>query len=63
MPSSTTKQAKFMMIAAHSPQFAKQAGVPQSVAQDFYTADKRSGMIARVAAERRKKAKKKGGDR
>lgn len=55
MGSSTTRQARFMQIAAKSPKFAEQVGVPQSVAKDFYSADKRSGMIARVAEERRKK--------
>jgi len=29
-----------MAAAAHDPQFAKRAGIPQSVAQDFNKADK-----------------------
>lgn len=55
MPSTSKKQAKFMQIAAHSPEFAKKAGVPQSVAREFYAEDKRSGLIARVAEERKRK--------
>lgn len=55
MPSKSTRQANFMRIAAHSPEFAKKAGVPQSVAREFYAEDKRSGLIAKVAEDRRKK--------
>jgi hypothetical protein len=40
MPSSSKKQHKFMEAVAHSPAFAKKAGVPQSVGQDFSNADK-----------------------
>jgi len=40
MPSSSTKQHKFMEAIAHSPSFAKKVGVPQSVGQDFASADK-----------------------
>lgn len=40
MPSSSKKQAQFMRAVAHSPAFAKKVGVPQSVGQDFSTADK-----------------------
>ena len=40
MPSSSAKQHKFMEAIAHSPSFAKKAGVPQSVGQDFSKADK-----------------------
>jgi hypothetical protein len=40
MPATSLKQKKFMDAAAHNPAFAKQAGVPQSVAQDFSTASK-----------------------
>lgn len=41
MPSTSAKQAKFMRAVAHSPKFAKQVGVPQSVGKDFDKADKR----------------------
>ena len=40
MPSHSAKQARFMAYAAHSPEFAKKAGIPQSVAQEFNQADK-----------------------
>lgn len=40
MPSSSKKQHNFMEAVAHSPAFAKKVGVPQSVGQDFSTADK-----------------------
>ena len=40
MPSSSKKQHNFMAAVAHSPSFAKKAGVPQSVGKDFTAADK-----------------------
>ncbi len=40
MPSSSKKQSDFMRAVAHSPEFAKKAGVPQSVGKDFSNADK-----------------------
>ena len=40
MPSTTDKQKKFMAAAAHNKDFAKKAGIPQSVAKDFNKADK-----------------------
>ena len=40
MPSVSKKQHNFMEAIAHSPSFAKKAGVPQSVGKDFATADK-----------------------
>ena len=40
MPSTSKKQHNFMEAIAHSPSFAKKVGVPQSVGQDFATADK-----------------------
>lgn len=40
MPATSPKQKKFMDAAAHNPAFAQQAGVPQSVAQDFSEASK-----------------------
>lgn len=56
MPSKSAKQARFMNIAAHSPEFAKKAGIPQSVAKEYNEADRRAGLIAKVAAERKRKA-------
>jgi hypothetical protein len=40
MPSVSDKQKKFMQAVANNPKFAKKAGVPQSVGQDFAEADK-----------------------
>jgi len=40
MPSVSKKQHNFMEAIAHSPSFAKKAGVPMSVGKDFATADK-----------------------
>jgi hypothetical protein len=40
MPSSSKAQHKFMAAIAHSPSFAKKAGVPMSVGKDFNNADK-----------------------
>ena len=40
MPSKTREQHKFMAAVAKNPAFAKKAGVPQSVGQDFLNADK-----------------------
>ena len=40
MPSTSKKQHNFMEAVAHNPAFAKKAGVPQSVGQDFAKADK-----------------------
>jgi hypothetical protein len=40
MPSSSKKQADFMRAVAHSPEFSKKAGVPQSVGKEFSNADK-----------------------
>jgi len=40
MPATSEKQKRFMDAAAHNPAFAKQAGVPVSVAKDFSKASK-----------------------
>lgn len=40
MPSSSQKQHNFFEAIKHSPEFAKKAGVPQSVGKDFADADK-----------------------
>ena len=53
MPSTTAKQHRFMQAVAHSPSFAKKAGVSQSVGKDFSAADKgktfnRGGMMKKA---------------
>lgn len=40
MPSTSDKQRRFMAMAAHNAAFAKKAGIPQSVAQEYNQADK-----------------------
>ena len=40
MPSVSKKQHNFMAAVANNPSFAKKAGVPQKVGQDFAAADK-----------------------
>jgi len=40
MPTTSKKQHNFMSAVAHSPEFAKKVGVPQSVGKDFSNADK-----------------------
>ena len=40
MPSTSKKQANFMRAVAHSPEFAKKSGVPQSVGKEFSNAYK-----------------------
>ena len=41
MPSTSDKQRRFMQAAAHNPEFARKAGIPQSVAQEYNQADNR----------------------
>ena len=48
MPSSSEKQKNFMAAVANNPAFAKKAGVPQSVGQEFVKADKRKAMGTRA---------------
>lgn len=40
MPATSAKQKKFMDAAAHNPAFAKEAGIPVGVAQEFSEASK-----------------------
>jgi hypothetical protein len=40
MPSTSKKQHNFMAAVAKNPKFAKKAGVPQSVGEEFLEADK-----------------------
>ena len=40
MPSKSKAQHNFMNAVAHSPEFAKKVGVPQSVGKEFSNADK-----------------------
>lgn len=55
MPSTSAKQARFMNAVAHNPEFARKAGVPQSVGQEFHAADKRVHPKMLAASLRKKK--------
>lgn len=51
MPSVSPKQKRFMAAAAHDAEFAKKAGISQTVAKEFNRADvatKRRDSIARA---------------
>jgi hypothetical protein len=58
MPSKSAKQQKLMQAAAHNPKFAKKAGVPQSVAQDFTQADSEQDPALAVVRDSLNKDKK-----
>jgi hypothetical protein len=45
MPSKSKKQHNFMEAVAHSPEFAKKAGVEQKVGKEFSEADKKRGKV------------------
>ena len=55
MPSNSAKQHRFMEAVAHDPGFAKKAGVPQAVGQEFAEADKNRSPY-RLAAQGRKES-------
>lgn len=55
MPSTSEKQKRFMAAAAHSPEFAKKAGVKQSVAREFNLADQRTAAMNKIVAKRNRK--------
>jgi len=44
MPSSSPAQHRLMEAVSHSPEFAKQVGIPRSVGRDFAAADDRAGI-------------------
>lgn len=41
MPSKSAQQHRLMEAAAHNPEFAEKAGIPQKVAKEFVAADKK----------------------
>jgi len=61
MPSRSRKQARLMAAAAHSPAFAKKAGVPPSVAREFNQADKGTGILAGPSKAKKPAARHKRG--
>lgn len=54
MPSKSPEQHTLMVIAAHNPEIAKERGIPQSVAKEYVSADKRKAALKRLAAKRRR---------
>ena len=48
MPSKSPAQARLMAAAAHSPEFAKKAGIPQSVAKEYNKADTGSKLLSKA---------------
>jgi len=54
MPSKSKKQAKFMAAAANNPEFAKKAGIPESVAKKYAAADRESKQSMQAKALRQK---------
>ena len=46
MPSTSKKQHNFMAAIANNPKFAKKAGVPKSVGEEFMKADKTKKMAS-----------------
>ncbi len=53
MPSKSKKQARLMAAAAHDPKFAKEVGIPQSVAKEFNQMDKRTGILRKRGRSKR----------
>lgn len=51
MPSTSPKQKRFMQAAAHNPEFAKKADIPQSVAKEFNEADKKQSRGSRMKSK------------
>lgn len=60
MPSKSKKQARFMQAAAHNPEFAAKANIPQSVAKEYNAADKKKGKF--VKHKKRDRSDHKEGD-
>jgi hypothetical protein len=58
VPSTSGKQHRFMAAVASNPKFAKKAGVPQSVGEEFLKADKGRKFAGGGEMESKKMAKK-----
>ena len=52
MPSKSQAQAKLMAAAAHSPEFAKRAGIPVAVAKEYNKADTGSKLLKKAMKSR-----------
>lgn len=55
MPSVSSRQERFMAAVAHDKDFAKKAGVPQSVGKEFNDADQKKSKSERLYAKKEKK--------
>lgn len=55
MPSKSKKQARLMAAAAHNPEIARKAGIPQSVAREFNRADSGTGLLRRAMKRKKRK--------
>jgi hypothetical protein len=55
MPATSKAQARFMNAVGHSPEFAKRAGVPQSVGKEFSTKGERYKSLPERKADAPKK--------
>jgi signal recognition particle GTPase len=57
MPAKSAKQERFMQAVAHNPAFAKKAGVPQSVGEEFTKGPKKfaaGGLYENIHAKRKR---------
>ena len=63
MPSTSQKQHRFFEAVAHSPKFAKEAGVPQSVGNDFAAADDKAELIKTGVVKKKRYSPKKAAPR
>ena len=45
MPSKSPAQARLMAAVAHNPKFAAKVGIPQSVGEEFNSADEQTGIL------------------
>ena len=48
MPSKSKKQHKFMAAVANNPEFASEAGVPQSVGREYMKAYRKLGRVIKA---------------
>lgn len=61
MPSKSPAQARLMAGVAHSPEFAKKVGIPQSVGKEFNKADAGTGILSKKSSRKERAARRYGG--
>ena len=59
MPAKSIVQLRLMQAVAHNPEFAKKAGIPQSVGREFSDAGMAQGMGPEMMSESKKTKVKK----